>query len=320
MNVYKRLMETTICSFSFRIKTFGCCCCCCCWMLLLPMSFPGCLSASLFLLLSEWLLPPLFPSQWRTCRSERPLGCHCSSFSPSCFCYRSKTRTRTVLAIRHVSWPKLSGGGHLAHSIPPPPSLSLSTIALFSPSYSIPPPPSHFPGLLGKIYDGTNRLLPAPRPTILPPLLFVSFFLFRKEDHCINSDCLLRVLSFRPGCSCLSLTLLFHRRPSCVLLPICFVSLATAGPYFLLYPPFSSVRSIHVPRQILIIPDPFQSLANSSDAIRRRFLRDSTLPPTVFILFLSTDECLYRVASCPRLSGSSSHCHSVSFDRGAVSV
>lgn len=57
MNVYKRLMETTICSFSFRIKTFGCCCCCC-WILLLPMSFPGCLSASLFLLLSEWLLPP----------------------------------------------------------------------------------------------------------------------------------------------------------------------------------------------------------------------------------------------------------------------
>lgn len=151
------------------------------------------------------------------------------------------------------------------------------------------------------------------------PFTFFSFFLSRNEDHCINSDCLLRVLSFRPGCSCLSLTLLFHRRPSCVLLPICFVSLATAGPYFLLLPPFSSVRSIHVPRQILIIPDPFQSLANSSDAIRRRFLRDSTLPPTVFILFLST-ECLYRVASCPGLSGSSSHCHSVSFDRGAVSV
>jgi len=124
-------METTICSFSFRIKTFGCCCCCC-WILLLPMSFPGCLSTSLFLLLSEWLLPPLFPSQWRTCRSERPLGCHCSSFSPSCFCYRSKTRTRTVLAIRHVSWPKLSGGGHLGHSIPPP-RLFLSLLSPFLP-------------------------------------------------------------------------------------------------------------------------------------------------------------------------------------------
>jgi hypothetical protein len=145
-------------------------------MLLLPMSYPGCLSASLFLLLSEWLLPPLPISVADLSVREAP-RLPLLFFSPSCFCYRSKTRTRTVLAIRHVSWPKLSGGGHLGHSIPPPPSLSLSTIALFAPSYSIPPPPSHFPGLLGKIYDGTNRLLPAPRPTILPPLLFfLSFF------------------------------------------------------------------------------------------------------------------------------------------------
>jgi hypothetical protein len=176
VNVYKRLMETTICSFSFRIKTFGCCCCCC-WILLLPMSFPGCLSASLFLLLSEWLLPPSSHLSGGLVGQRGPSVATALLFLPVVFVIGAKLGLGPCLPLGTSVGQSFRAGDTWAIPFHHP-RLFLSLLSPFcSPSYSIPPPPSHFPGLLGKIYDGTNRLLPAPRPTILPPLLlFLSFF------------------------------------------------------------------------------------------------------------------------------------------------
>lgn len=160
---------------------------------------------------------------------------------PRCFRYRANSRPGPC-------WPLgtsvgQSFRGHLAHSIPPPPPVFLS---IYLSPLLIPSRHPPFSRLLGKIYDGTNRLLPAASVHFAP--IFSSLSPpSPKEDHCINSDsCSLWILSFR-ACSCLSLTVLFHRRLLCSstllrLLPICFVSL-----YYLPFLPFSSVRSVHAP-------------------------------------------------------------------------
>ena len=103
-----------------------------------------------------------------------------------------------MLAIRHVSWPKLSGT--LGHSIPfqrPPPLLYLSLGFLLILSHH--PPFSRLLRENLRLYKSTFARQ-AVRPFCFPPKA--------KEDHCINSDSFLflsLILSFSSARSCLSI-------------------------------------------------------------------------------------------------------------------